>query len=188
MSSSSELIIHSLFWRLPAFILILLLLKKKPSIYIKRDLIITAAALAALCITAFLVSLAATLTGFYPPKAVSPPSGVLGWIGIILLCLSTGCLEEAYFRYYLPERILAANLQRSVQQLPALAAKLPAYLISALVFAFCHVSYGPWGFINALLAALVLSMIYIKSSSFPGIAGAHGLYNIFVYISAIFKY
>jgi membrane protease YdiL (CAAX protease family) len=175
LSSPPEIITHSLLWRVPAFILILLLMEKKLSFSIKRDLSAGAIALVALCITGFLVSLAAALTGSFPPQAVSPPKGALGWIAMILLSLSTGCLEEGYFRYYLPQRISALKPGRA------------AYLVSALIFALCHAYEGPWGFINALLAALALSLVYIKTSSFPGIAGAHGLYNIFVYLSASVK-
>ena len=174
LSSPPEVITHSLLWRVPAFILIMLLMEKKPSFSVKRDLFTAVIAFAVLCSTGFLVSLAAAQTGFVPPE-VPPPEGTLGWTAAILLSLSTGCLEEAYFRYYLPERIRSLKPGKT------------AYLVSALVFALCHVYEGPWGFINALAAALALSLVYIKTSSFPGIAGAHGLYNIFVFFSAAVK-
>ena len=187
MSSPLEVITHSLLWRFPAFILILLLMEKKPSFSVKRDLSAGAITFAALCSTGFLVSLTAARTGFVPPK-VPPPEGTLGWTAAILLSLSTGCLEEAYFRYYLPERIGSLKPGRAEPEGRRNDARFPlGYVVSALIFALCHVYEGPWGFINALLAALALSLIYIKTSSFPGIAGAHGLYNIFVFLNAAVK-
>ena len=168
---------YSLFWRFPAFILILLLLEKPLPLRPKKDLAVLTITLSALCLTGFLVSLAAALTGFFPPGGAPPPGSISAWIAVILLSLSTGCLEEAYFRVYLPKRILELK-QDSLWT---------AYLVPALVFALCHAHEGPWSVINALLAAFALSFIYIKSSSFAGIAFAHGLYNIFVYLTSALK-
>ena len=167
---------YSLFWRLPGFILILLLLKKPLLLKPKRDFAVLACTLPALCIAGFLVSLSAGLSGIFPPQEVPPPEGIPGWTAVILFSLTIGCLEEAYFRVYLPLRILELNQDRRT-----------AYLASALVFALCHAYAGPWSFANALLAAAVLSLAYIKSASFPGIALAHGLYNIFVFLAAALK-
>jgi membrane protease YdiL (CAAX protease family) len=99
---------------------------------------------------------------------------------VIFFSLGIGCLEEGYFRYYLPQRIRQIREEQGL--IPAYPDAVP-FLVSALIFAFCHAYEGPWGFTNALLAALALSVIYAKSLSFPGIALAHGLYNIFVYLS-----
>jgi len=170
-------IAYSLFWRLPALILVLLIVEKKPPFRPKIDALTLAAALPTLCAAGFLVSAVSALTGFFPPEAVPTPQGGSGWAAAALLSLSTGCLEEAYFRVYLPQRILALKPGN-----PALTER-KAFLVSALVFALCHAYEGPWGFLNALLAALALSLIYVKSSSFPGIALAHGLYNVLVYLS-----
>jgi membrane protease YdiL (CAAX protease family) len=51
-----------------------------------------------------------------------------------------------------------------------------------LIFGLCHAYEGPWGFANALLAGAFLSLIYIKTASFHGVALSHGLYNILVYL------
>jgi len=175
-------IVYSLLWRLPALILVLLLLEKKPSLRPKTGVLTLAVTLPALCIAGFLVSALSALTGFFPPQAVPAPAGAAGWAAAVLLSLCTGCLEEAYFRAYLPERIrLAMHGARAMKQ----SAERNAFLISALVFALCHAYEGPWGFLNALLAALVLSVAYSKSESLPGIALAHGLYNILVYLSTM---
>ena len=153
-------------------------MEKKPAICIKRDILALAATLPALVLTGFLVSFCAKRTGHVPPVEVIPPNGSAGWIAAIFLSLSTGFLEEAYFRFYLPGRILEQNSARTCRTL------LSAHIVSSLVFALCHAYEGPWGIANAILAAFVLSIASIKSSSFPGIALAHGLYNIIVFLSA----
>ena len=189
-----ENISYSLFWRFPACILILLFLKKPLLFRPKKDLITAALCLPVLCLTGFLVSLAAAFSGFAPPDESSSfiilaPEGIFQWIAVILLSFSTGTLEELYFRIYLPLWILELK-----QDTANLAEKpiLPAFFNSAcflpaLLFAFCHAYQGPWAFINALLAAFILSIAYIKSRSFAGIAIAHSLYNIFVFLMAALK-
>ena len=167
-----EAIGHTLFWRIPAFILILLLLEKKPAISPKIDLLTLAAALPVLALTGYLVSLCAKQYGYIPPEALSPPSGAKGWISAILLSFSVGFLEEAYFRVYLPHALIKTGHSEVI-----------AFIVSGLIFALCHVYEGIWGIANAILAAAVLSFAYMKSSSFPGIALAHGVYNVFVFIS-----
>ena len=169
---------HALLWRIPALILILLLLGKKQPFCPKKDILTLAAVLPALVLTGFLVSFFAGLTGYVPSVEIVPPSGITGWIAVVLLSLSTGFLEEGYFRCYLPERLLEQWPSRTPR------AVVSAFAVSGLIFALCHAYEGPWGTANAVLAACILSFAYIKSSSFPGIALAHGLYNIFVYISA----
>ena len=135
-----------------------------------NDTAIAFVTLIALCLTGFLVSLAAFLSGFSPSAEIPAPDGINQWTAIIFLSLGTGFLEEAFFRVYLPQRILEVKNNPKI-----------AYLISAFVFAVCHAGDGLWAVINALLAAGVLSVVYIKSSSFLGIALAHGFYNILVF-------
>ena len=180
--------VYSLFWRLPAVVLILLLLESPPLFRPKRDFLVLAAALPALILAGFLVSLAAAFTGFLPPEEIKPPGGIQGWAAAILLSLSIGALEEAFFRVYLPERIMGfqqAESRRAGGETSRSAA--PAFIASAVVFAFCHAWEGPWGIANALLASFALSIAYIKSGSFYGIALAHGLYNIFVFLTVAFN-
>ena len=175
---------YTFLWRIPALILILLLLESPPVFRPKRDILVLAAALPTLMATGYIVSLAATLTGFYPPEEIMPPGNSLGWIAVIFLSFSIGALEEAFFRVYLPERILGILAQKNGKTNRTIAT---AFIGAALVFSLCHVHEGPWGVTNAFLASAVLSIAYIKSASFPGIALAHGLYNIFVFLSAAHK-
>jgi len=183
---SMEEIGYSLFWRLPAAILILLLLapgrEKLLSFRPKRDLLTLAVTLPLLCITGFLVSLAASVTGFLPPPAMEPPETGAGWLAAISLSVSIGFLEEAFFRLYLPLRIIEMK-QDQTGRTAAIA-----HIVSGVIFALCHAYEGPWGIANALLAAFILSAAYIKSASFSGIVLAHGFYNVLVFLStAIFR-
>ena len=186
---SIDEISYSFFWRLPAVVLIILLLESPILFRPKRDLIVFAAALPALFLTGFLVSLAAAVTGFLPPEKIRPPGGIQGWTAAILLSLSIGALEEAFFRVYLPERIMGLQQAESAKAGKKTSrSAAPAFIVSAFIFALCHAWEGPWGIANALLASFVLSIAYIKSGSFPGIALAHGLYNIFVFLSVSLIY
>jgi membrane protease YdiL (CAAX protease family) len=87
-----------------------------------------------------------------------------------LSCLSTGYLEESYFRYYLLGKLEDFGLS-----------PLVSILMGVLLFSFCHLYEGPWGVLNAFLAGTLLSLIFVRFRSLHGIALAHGLYNIFVY-------
>jgi membrane protease YdiL (CAAX protease family) len=55
--------------------------------------------------------------------------------------------------------------------------------VSTAFFSLCHLYEGPWGVINAVLAGLLLSLVYIHYGALHGLAWAHGLYNIFIYAS-----
>jgi membrane protease YdiL (CAAX protease family) len=105
---------------------------------------------------------------------VEAPRSLLACILMILSCLSTGYLEETYFRHYLSSRFELGGL--------------PSYLgigISVLLFSLCHVYEGLWGTVNALLAGLLLSLVYRKYGALHGIAWAHGMYNAFVYTTGM---
>jgi len=174
-------IFHSLFWRLPAIILVLLLgkelsekcdVKKPPAVSAAfrpaRDFSVLGIALPVLCLLGFLASFCADRTGF-PVPALIRPSGAAAWVAVVLACLTTGYLEEAYFRVFLPVHC-------------AVLGKWGGFWLPVLLFSFCHIYEGPWGFINALLAAVMLSLVYKKTSSLHGIALAHGLYNMAAYV------
>jgi membrane protease YdiL (CAAX protease family) len=62
---------------------------------------------------------------------------------------------------------------------------VPGILVSTALFSFCHTYEGPWGMINAVLAGLLLSLIYVHYGALHGLAWAHGLYNIFIYANGI---
>jgi hypothetical protein len=102
------------------------------------------------------------------------PSGAAGIAVMVFSCLSTGYLEESYFRYYLGEKIREMGLASWVFM-----------LISCVLFGLCHLYEGPWGTMNSVLAALILGLIYIRFRCLHGLALAHGLYNAVVYLASL---
>jgi membrane protease YdiL (CAAX protease family) len=103
------------------------------------------------------------------PRFLPPQTGA-SWGILALSCLSTGYLEESYFRFYLLSKREEMGLGPH-----------RAVLVSTLLFSFCHVYEGPWGFLNAALSGIVLSVIFFRFRSLHGIAIAHALYNILVF-------
>jgi membrane protease YdiL (CAAX protease family) len=129
-------------------------------------------ALAGLFATGLLVSIAAF---FLPPGEFTPvkPDGIAAWAKIVLLCLFTGYWEEGLFRMYFLTICRRAGIHRYF-----------AALFSSFVFASCHAYEGIPGMINAGLAGILLSAIYLKTESYHGLALAHTAYNVMVFIIA----
>jgi membrane protease YdiL (CAAX protease family) len=109
-------------------------------------------------------------TGAAPGPAIGAPENFAGWIVMFLSCVSTGYLEESFFRFYL-------------LTMPGEPGIKPGKLvfISTLLFALCHAYEGPWGVLNAVLAGTFLGLLFLHQRSLHGIALAHGFYNAFVY-------
>ena len=145
----------------------------------KRDIFPLVTGLPALIIIGLFVSFLASFFSGYPdlavPSKVEAPAAVSGWIVMFFSCLGTGYLEESYFRYYLLTR-LEASVPGAVLRI----------FISTVLFSLCHAYEGPWGIVNALLAGIILSVLFLRFRSLHGIALAHGGYNIFVYVMGIF--
>jgi hypothetical protein len=126
---------------------------------------------------AALGALISLLGALFPDPVTAPdlalPQGPPAVMVMILSCISTGYLEETYFRFYLFRRLTegGANVTKVA-------------LVSSLLFALCHLYEGPLGALNALLAGLLLFFIFARRRSLHGIAWAHGGYNIFVYVMA----
>jgi membrane protease YdiL (CAAX protease family) len=93
---------------------------------------------------------------------------------VIVSSLSTGYLEEGFFRYYLFRRFHEAGVN-----IAAGAA------VSILLFAVCHLYEGPWGVLNAALSALVLSCVFLRFRSLHAVALAHGAWNTLVFLSSL---
>jgi membrane protease YdiL (CAAX protease family) len=101
---------------------------------------------------------------------IEPPETVSGWVILVFSCLTTGYLEESFFRFY---------LHRKFEEYGVPAGR--TVVISTLLFAICHIYEGPWGCLNAVLAGFLFSLVFIHFRSLHGIALAHGMFNIFVY-------
>jgi membrane protease YdiL (CAAX protease family) len=120
----------------------------------------------------FLVSQGSSFFTRIPPAPVpEAPQGLAQWLAAALSCLSTGYLEETYFRAYLLTRLEEAGVPFAM-----------ALILSGVLFSFCHVYEGPWGILNAALAGTLLCLVYRRYRSLHGIAWAHGLYNMLVYL------
>jgi len=120
----------------------------------------------------YLVSMFLQYYDFIPvPAKVEAPVHYSGWIVLVFSCLCTGYLEESYFRYY-----LITKYEKSIPQIPI------RVVYSTFLFSLCHIYEGPGGFINSVLAGILLSALFIRYRSLHGVAWAHGAYNIFVYV------
>ena len=142
----------------------------------RSDLLPLAIGLPGLIIIGLLVSLMVSLfSGPSPPPLIEAPLTIPGTFVMIFACLGTGYLEETYFRYYL--------LTRLRRLLPQPAKRI---MLSVILFSMCHIYEGPWGVLNAAIAGILLSVLFIHRRSLHGIAWAHSAYNIFVYSMGIF--
>jgi membrane protease YdiL (CAAX protease family) len=113
-----------------------------------------------------------------PPPVVEAPRNLLQWIIMPISCLSTGYLEESYFRYYLLIRFWGTDNSTDKTALFGI-------ILSVILFSLSHLYEGFWGVLNALFAGILLALIFRRYRSIHGIAWAHGLYNAFVYAMGV---
>jgi membrane protease YdiL (CAAX protease family) len=140
----------------------------------KKDIIPAVLSLPALVLIGLTISRAAALFEEIPsgPRLL-PPQTAISWGILVFSQLSTAYLEESFFRFYLlsKQKEMGIGPHRAI-------------LVSTLLFASCHIYEGPWGILNAVLSGIVLAFIFLRYRSLHGIALAHALYNILVYILA----
>jgi membrane protease YdiL (CAAX protease family) len=168
-----------LLFNIPSLALIWYLLLQKKSLSQwgirlpgKRDIPSVLIAFPALALIGLTVTIVAGLfKGIPESAAIESPATITGWVIIVFSCLSTGYLEESFFRFYL----LSTFSDREISPAKQVFA-------SVLLFSVCHLYEGPWGALNAVLAGILLSLIFLHYRSMHGIALAHGFYNIFVYV------
>ena len=138
----------------------------------KRDILAGGLAFPALLLIGVTISLVSPHFSDIPagPQFL-PPKTAVSWAVLSFSCLISSYLEESYFRLYLISRRkeMGLGLHRAV-------------LVSTLLFSICHAYEGPWGFLNAVLSGLLLAFIFVRFRSLHGIAVAHALYNIVVYV------
>jgi len=123
-----------------------------------------------------IIGLAVTLTGVFiggqsSQITLQSPSSVIEWIILFITCILAAYLEESYFRYYLLTKREELNLNAS-----------SALALSVFMFSICHIYEGPWGFMNAVISGTILGFIFLRYNSLHGIAVAHALYNISIFI------
>ena len=102
---------------------------------------------------------------------LASPSTKFEWTILGFSCLFAAYLEESFFRFYLLTR-------RNELKLTAVY----ALVFSVALFSICHIYEGPWGFLNAVLSSVLLCFMFLRYKSVHGIAIAHALYNITIYV------
>jgi len=171
-------------YSIPSLILIWYLIVKARKIEIwvvnpgKKDLVSFIITLPCLLVTGLIV----TFTSLYisgPSAQITlySPSTATEWVFLSINCLLAAYLEESYFRFYLLSKREELNLNAA-----------SALALSVVMFSGCHIYEGPWGFMNAVISGTILGFIFLRYNSLHGIAAAHTLYNILVYvINALFN-
>ena len=106
-----------------------------------------------------------------PQIIIQAPDNIFGWIILIFSCIGLAYLEESYFRFYLLKKFESSILFTPLR-----------IIFPALLFAISHAWEGIPGMINAFLAGIFLSILFIKYKSLHGISLAHACYNLFVYV------
>ena len=143
----------------------------------KKDLFAGLISLPSLLLIGFAIAFVTSQFGGTPvEEGPDLPSSVPGWIILFVSCISTGYLEESFFRFYILSR--REELKLSVTS---------ALLFSTMAFSACHIYEGPWGFLNSFLAGILLCFIFLRYKSLHGIAIAHGLYNFIAYALGAFR-
>jgi membrane protease YdiL (CAAX protease family) len=177
--SISALIVRTASYTIPSLALIWYLLLKArnirdwgivPGI---KDLISCVIALPCLLLTGFFIaSVSYIIGGSSAQIPVNFPSTTPGWIALCAACVFSAYLEESFFRFY----ILSRGDELKLNALPAL-------VVSVALFSICHIYEGPWGFLNSAISGTILSIVFLRYHSLHGIAIAHSLYNIFIYVN-----
>jgi membrane protease YdiL (CAAX protease family) len=179
--SIKQSLLYIFVYNAPALALIWFLLLRDSSFSLKKNsfkekFLSFIAALFGLLLIGFSTATLNTVYGnifFQGDSTPKTPNSPFGWFVLAGLCLSTGCLEESFFRVYLAERLKTLGFYRSA-------------LISSVFFAFCHLYEGFFGVLNALFAGFFLFFIYHKRKSFESIVLAHSVYNALMYLFSAF--
>jgi membrane protease YdiL (CAAX protease family) len=137
----------------------------------KKDIVSGLITLPILLVTGIAVTFASFLIGGSSVAALNTPSTAIEWIVLCFACMFLAYLEESYFRFYLLTKREELNLT-----------SVSALALSAALFSICHIYGGPWIFLNAVISGVFLGFIFLRYNSLHGIAIAHGMYNISVYI------
>ncbi|GHU22046.1 hypothetical protein FACS1894172_18330 [Spirochaetia bacterium] len=103
-------------------------------------------------------------------QMIKGPKGIIPVFVAILSCLLTGYAEEGFFRIYLLRNHSPCSIVYRM-------------LIATVLFSLCHWYEGISGMLYAAAASLILSLISLKFRSLHGIALAHGLYDLIVWLN-----
>ncbi|MDR2521426.1 MAG: CPBP family intramembrane metalloprotease [Spirochaetaceae bacterium] len=121
------------------------------------------------------IGAAVTRVSLFFPDAAVVPLEILTPGARAPLCLmlcAAAVLEELFFRRYLIDAF-----EKAGAPVPA------ASLVSVLLFTLPHVWEGVFGLINALLAGLFLTSVYLLRRRILPVAAAHALYNTAAFLA-----
>jgi len=137
----------------------------------KKDILPGVLSLSALFLISFSISFVSRhYFGVQSGMKIISPGSFFPWTVLVFSCIFSAYLEESFFRFYLLSKRTEMKLSPHM-----------AVIISTLLFSFCHVYEGPWGFLNAVLSGVILAIIFLRFKSLHGISIAHAMYNILVY-------
>jgi len=138
----------------------------------KKDIISFVITLPCLLIIGLTVTFIGVYIGGHSAQiTIKSPSTAIEWVILSITCLLAAYLEESYFRYYLLTKREELNLNAP-----------SALALSVVMFSICHIYEGPWGFMNAVISGTILGFVFLRYTSLHGIAIAHTLYNISIFV------
>jgi len=177
-SSVTVQLLYIFTYLIPALALIWHLLFKEQKLEIwairpgKKDFAAFFITFPCLLITGVVVTLVSTyISGSSQNIMPNLPSNPIEWGFLLITCILSAYLEESYFRFYLLSKREELNLNAA-----------SALAFSVILFSICHIYEGPWGFLNAVISGTILGFVFLWNNSFHGIAIAHAMYNISIYI------
>ena len=132
--------------------------------------IISLPALVLVSTTVFFVSSYLDNNSVSVPRLL-PPHDIISWIILVFSCISSALLEESYFRFYLLSKHEDMKINSKT-----------AVFMSTLLFSYCHIYEGPWGFLNSAMCGVVLAYVFLRFRSLYGLVFAHAAYNVMAYL------
>ena len=106
---------------------------------------------------------------------ILPPAGIVPWAILVASVFAGAYLEESFFRFYMLSKRTETGYG------PSGLGPHRAVLVSTVMFAFCHVHLGVWGFANAAISGTVLAYLFLRTRSLHGVSIAHAIYNVLVF-------
>jgi membrane protease YdiL (CAAX protease family) len=176
--SATAEIVNIFAYLIPALMLIWHLIIKTQKIEMwvlrpgKKDFLSFFITFPCLLITAFSVTfIGSYIGGSTGNTSLNLPSSGIEWILLFITCFLSAYLEESYFRFYLLTKREELNLNA-----------VSSLVFSVILCAVCHLYEGPWGFLNAVISGAIFGFVFLRYNSLHGIAVAHALYNISIFV------